>query len=184
MSITIETPRLMLRPPELGDWEAICAFLGSDRARHIGGPYTRAKAWRGFGHMVGHWTLRGFGLFVGIEKDSGAPVLSAGPWFPEGWPEHELAWSVWDARAEGTGLAAEAAIATRDWAYTELGLSTLVSYIDASNIRSAALAKRVGCVIDPNAPLIDDGEEDAHQDAYHVWRHPAADADGNPGAYA
>lgn len=184
MSVTIETPRLLLRQPEMGDWEAIAAFLGSDRAQMIGGPYTRRNAWRGFGHMVGHWTLRGFGLFVGVDKASDQPVLSAGPWYPEGWPEHEIAWSVWTEDAEGTGLAYEAALATRDWAFTELGWTTAVSYIDEANIRSAALAQRLGCEIDPNAPRFDDDEEMGEDTPYHIWRHPAPDTDGTPEAYA
>lgn len=181
MTATIETPRLLLRQPELGDWEAIAAFLGSDRARFIGGPYTRPNAWRGFGHMVGHWTLRGFGLFVGVEKATGAQVCSAGPWYPEGWPEHEIAWSIWTQDAEGKGFAYEAALATREWAYATLGWQTAVSYIDAANTRSAALAQRLGCAIDHDAPKFD---EDTGEGEYHVWRHPAPDADGNPEAYA
>lgn len=181
MSVTIETPRLLLRQPEMGDWEAIAAFLGSDRARHISGPYSRHDAWRGFGHLVGHWTLRGFGVFVGVDKNTMKPVCSAGPWFPEGWAEHEIAWSVWDAEAEGKGFAYEAALAARDWAFTTLGWTTAVSYIDVANTRSAALAKRLGCTIDENAPRLDVGKDEP---AYNVWRHPAPDADGSPEAYA
>ncbi|MCK8465035.1 GNAT family N-acetyltransferase [Aliiroseovarius sp. S1339] len=184
MSVTIETPHLLLRQPEMGDWEAIAAFLGSDRAQFIGGPYTRRTAWRAFGHMVGHWTLRGFGIFVGVEKTSGAPVCSVGPWYPEGWPEHEISWSVWTTEAEGKGFAYEAASIARDWAYSALGWTTAVSYVDEANVRSAALAQRLGCVIDPTAPRFDDDAETGIDRPYHVWRHPAPDTDGTPEAYA
>ncbi|WP_289040716.1 GNAT family N-acetyltransferase [uncultured Aliiroseovarius sp.] len=184
MTVTIETPRLKLRQPEMGDWEAFAAFLGSDRAQFIGGPYARRDAWRAFAHMVGHWTLRGFGIFVGIEKASSKPFCSAGPWFPEGWPEHEISWSVWTADAEGKGFAYEAALATRDWAYTQLGWPTAVSYVDTDNMRSAALAERMGCVIDPNAARFADDKTVDYDRPYHVWRHPAPDSDGSPEAYA
>ncbi|KPN64419.1 Protein N-acetyltransferase, RimJ/RimL family [Aliiroseovarius crassostreae] len=183
MNVTIETPRLVLRQPEMGDWEAFAAFLGSDRASFIGGPYSDRNAWRAFGHMAGHWALLGFGLFVGVEKSSGKPVLSAGPWKPVGWPEAEIGWSVWDPSIEGKGLAFEAALATRGWAYETLGWDTCVSYIDEDNLRSVALAKRLGCEIDPDAPRFK-VEEPLDANPYHVWRHPAPDTDGNPEAYA
>ena len=185
MSVTIETPRLLLRQPDIGDWEAIAAFLGDDRARFIGGPLNRRNAWRAFGHMVGHWTLRGYGLFIGVDKSTQKPVCSVGPWFPEGWPELELSWSIWTPEAEGKGFAYEAALAARDWTYTTLGCNTLVSYIDTANARSAALADRLGCTVDADAPrFADDPGTPADDRPYQVWRHPAADSDGNPEAYA
>jgi RimJ/RimL family protein N-acetyltransferase len=52
---------------------------------------------------------------------------------------------------EGNGYATEAAAAFRDWAFGALGLQTLVSYLDPANLRSAAVAERLGAVLDPDA---------------------------------
>jgi RimJ/RimL family protein N-acetyltransferase len=52
---------------------------------------------------------------------------------------------------EGQGYATEAARALRDWAFDEAGLPTLVSYMDRENHASAAVARRLGAVPDPEA---------------------------------
>jgi|GEM_PF-3651209 len=100
----LHTARLTLRVPAMRDWEAFAAFLTSDRASYVGGPVTRERAWRAFGHLVGHWALRGYGMFAVAQKGVDAAVGMAGPWFPESWPEQEIAWSIWAPEAEGEGL--------------------------------------------------------------------------------
>ena len=159
------TERLTLRAPEAGDWEPWASFAASGRAQFIGGPIDREKAWRALGHVIGHWVLRGFGSFVFTLRDSQAPLGMAGPWFPEGWPERELGWTVWQTGAEGRGYAFEAAQAARTHAFGALGWTTAVSYIDRANARSIALAERLGAVLDPDAAKKD--AEDL------VYRHPA-----------
>jgi RimJ/RimL family protein N-acetyltransferase len=43
---TIETPRLILRPPVIGDFPAYAALLASPRARWLmGGPHGEKAAW-------------------------------------------------------------------------------------------------------------------------------------------
>lgn len=164
----IETAHLTLRRPQAGDWEAWAAFMGSERARYVGGPYDRELAWRSYAQVVGHWVLRGWGSFVLTRRGSDAALGSVGPWFPEGWPEHELGWTIWSAEAEGAGYAFEAAEAARRHAYDVLGWTTAVSYIDPANARSIALAERLGAV------------EDAHARRVHaddlVYRHPGPEA--------
>lgn len=146
----LETERLTLRAPGPQDWEAWCAFVLSDRARFVRAPeMTEALAWRAMGHLVGHWALRGFGSFVYCLKGSDRALGHAGPWFPVGWPEREIGWTVWDAAAEGHGFAHEAARATIDHAFGPLGWDTAVSYIDPENARSIALAGRLGARHDP-----------------------------------
>lgn len=171
MSVTLsdttvlETPRLILRAPCAGDVAPFVAFLRSDRAGFVGGPVDAAKAWRATGHFIGHWVMRGFGMFVAVRRDTGAPVGTAGPWFPEGWAEPEIGWTIWSGADEGQGYAAEAARAALGFAYDTLGWTTAISYIDPDNARSRALARRLGCVIDADvappsdAPCI-------------VYRHP------------
>ncbi|MDB5658757.1 MAG: N-acetyltransferase, partial [Cypionkella sp.] len=68
--------------------------------------------------------------------------------------------------AEGRGLAYEAALAARAHAYTALGWKTAISLIAAENLRSKALAQRMGCSLDG---------EFIHETfgVSQIWRHPA-----------
>ncbi|MBK0400721.1 GNAT family N-acetyltransferase [Limibaculum sp. M0105] len=147
----IETARLQLRAPRAADWEAWAPFARSERARFVGGPYDLGEAWRGFAHVVGHWVLRGFGMFVFAPKGSDAAMGMAGPWFPADWPEPEIAWSLWRPEDEGKGYAFEAAQAARAHAFGPLGWRTAVSYVDPANTRSMRLAERLGARRDPAA---------------------------------
>ena len=144
----LETARLILRAPVTPDFEVYADFMASDRSAHIGGPITRAMAWRAFGHMTGHWVHRGYGMFIFTDRASGAPLGMCGPWFPEGWPEPEIGWSIWAPQAEGKGVAFEAATAARAWAYEVLGWTTAISLIVDGNARSEALAARMGCTLE------------------------------------
>lgn len=152
----IETERLILRAPEAGDWPAFRAMMASDRSRFIRpAEYHEGQAWRGFGHVIGHWVLRGWGNFVFTLKGDNSALGMSGPWFPAGWAEREIGWSVWSAEAEGKGYAREAATAALRHAFGTLGWDTAVSYIDPDNARSIALAERLGAVLDPDARLPD-----------------------------
>lgn len=164
---TLTTDRLVLRAPEAGDWPAFNAMLASDRGRFIRtGDYDLSNTWRGFCHLIGHWAVRGFGMFVFRSKDDAIPLGMTGPWFPETWPEREIGWSVWNPAAEGKGFAYEAAVAARDFAYRSLGWTTAVSYVAEGNARSRALATRLGAMVDPGAQSIG-------APPCLVFRHPA-----------
>ncbi|MEP0139746.1 GNAT family N-acetyltransferase, partial [Tateyamaria sp.] len=58
----------------------------------------------------------------------------------------------------GKGYAFEGATAFRTWALTELNLPSLVSYIDDDNLRSRALAERLGAWLDDRAKAPDPGD--------------------------
>ncbi|MEI4487947.1 GNAT family N-acetyltransferase [Frigidibacter sp. MR17.14] len=165
----LETERLVLRAPQGADWQAWAPFSGSDRSRFIGGPLDRAQAFRAFGHVIGMWAIRGFGSFVFTEKGSDVALGMAGPWYPEGWPEREIGWTLWSAEAEGKGYAFEAAAAARHHAFAALGWDTAVSYIDPENARSIALARRLGAVEDRGAAHPGDRP-------CLVFRHPTPEA--------
>jgi len=184
--IRIETDRLILRAPMLSDFDAIAAFLADKRSETVGaGNMNRTEAWKVFSRIAGMWFLRGYGLFVVEEKATGKPVASIGPWFPITWPEREIGWSVWASEAEGKGIAFEAAQAALEYAFNTLGWDTAVSYIDASNTRSAALAKRLGAVIDADADYPGKGTDNDDGEPCLVYRHtPQSDTDGNVEAYA
>ena len=125
---------------------------------------------------IAMWDLMGHGAW-GIETTDGDFVGQIGLLKPPHFPETEIGWTVMPA-AEGKGLAMEAASAVLIWAWDN-GFDTLVSYIHPDNIRSIALAKRLGAQHDPHAQL-PDGETAAET---VVYRH-SPDTDGSPEAYA
>jgi RimJ/RimL family protein N-acetyltransferase len=55
-----------------------------------GQPMTRADAWRSLAIQIGHWQLRGFGMFAVIERATNDFVGRIGPLQPEGWPDLKL----------------------------------------------------------------------------------------------
>ena len=162
---TLTTNRLILRPITAADIPHEQAFHQTDRAEFVGGPMHPADVWRYIATQIGHWTLRGYGTFAVEEKDTGIFCGHVGPWYPADWPAPELSWTIMEA-AEGRGLAHEAALATRNWAYDTLGWTTAISMIDPANTRSIALAERLGAR--------HDGTFDHHRyGTMHIWRHPS-----------
>lgn len=156
----IDTPRLVLRRPDPGDWPAYRAYRLSPRTT---GAMDEHTAWTHFAAFFGHWQLRGFGRFVACLRDGGRPVGHFGPYFTAAHSEPELTWTLWDAALEGQGLAHEAALAVRAHAFGVLGWPTAVSLIHPANLRSQALARRLGATAE-NAALGD----------LQVWRHRRA----------
>lgn len=180
----LETENLILRGPEERDFDPYCSFATDPvRAWGFGTEDDRPKAWRWFASNIGHWALRGYGYFVIEEKASGAACGISGIWDPEGWPEPEIGWVVFEG-FEGKGIAFEAATRVREWAYTDLGFTTLTSNIVPGNHRSVALAKRLGAWFEREY-------ENVHMGAEQLFRHPSPadlglrpDSDGAPEAYA
>jgi len=168
----LHTERLALRAPAARDWPLFNQFVASPRAAFIrSSDYREDQSWRAFGHVIGHWVLRGFGSFVFTLRGDDRALGMVGPWFPAGWPEPEIGWTVWDAAAEGRGYAFEAARTTLAHAFRDLGWPTAVSYIDPANARSIALAERLGAVRDVGAASPGDGSA-------LVFRHAASPAGG------
>lgn len=147
------TERLTLRPFSTDDFAPFMDFLTSERGRwHGAGPEAGiARAWRSAAMFIGHWEIFGWGTYVYSDTASGEPVGAMGMFFPEEFPEIELGWSVWNPAAEGKGYASEAARAILKRYLGDFGWPTLVSYIDPKNLRSTALAERLGATVDADA---------------------------------
>ncbi len=144
--LTLETERLLLRPFRDDDIDAYAAMCADpDVMRFIGARSVlgRDDAWRQMAMFVGHWQLRGFGMWAVEERASGSLVGRVGLHFPEGWPDRELAWTL--ARPYwGRGFALEAAQAALAHAFGPLGWRRAISLIDPDNRRSIRLAERLG----------------------------------------
>ena len=121
----LETERLRFRAWRRG------RFRRAQHAAHLRGrgasplhrrrACERDEAWRRLAGVIGHWTLRGYGLWALEAKRDGSFVGWAGLWNPEGWPEPEVGWTLVPA-AHGQGLATEAALRARAYAYHEFGM--------------------------------------------------------------
>jgi len=141
---TLETDRLILRPPGIEDFDAWGEMMEDEEtARYIGGAMPRATVFRVLATMTGHWALLGFGMFSVIEKASGRWIGRLGPWYPDGWPGREVGWGL--ARpAWGKSYAREGATAAMDWAFDHLGWTDVIHCVDPRNENSIALAQRLG----------------------------------------
>ncbi|WP_220749045.1 GNAT family N-acetyltransferase [Jannaschia sp. AI_61] len=147
---TLTTERLILRAPTRADFAPSAALLASARATYMGGPYDRAAAWAQFTGACASWLLEGFGSWMITDRATGAWLGETGITHPDHFPEPELGWMV-APEAEGQGIAHEAARAAQTWGLQTRGLATFVSYVDPENIRSLALARRLGARQDDSA---------------------------------
>ena len=141
---TLETARLVLRPPREEDLDGWAELMGNEEsARFIGGAMARPAAWRTMAAMTGSWALRGYGMFSVVERASGRWIGRIGPWAPEGWPGTEVGWGLVKS-AWGQGYAQEAAEAAIEWSFATLGWDEVIHTIAPDNLPSQRLAERLG----------------------------------------
>lgn len=164
----LETAELVLRGYRETDFEPFAAFSASPRASFVGGPQSRWDAWRAFLAAIGHWGLRGYGMWIAEHHATGQVAGRIGVMFNDGWHEPELAWHIYDG-FEGRGLAYQAALAARDHAAQHWGMVRLMSYISPDNVRSVRLAKRLGCALEREVEVL--GRP------CQLWRHPTGGED-------
>jgi len=131
-----------LRGEDLDAWAAI--MDDPDVARYIApAPMTRDDAWRNIAAALGHWQLRGYGMWAVERKSDGAMIGRVGMLNPEGWPGLEIGWALgklyW-----GKGYATEAAAAAMRYAFLTQPVDRLISNIDPENTPSQAVAQRLG----------------------------------------
>jgi RimJ/RimL family protein N-acetyltransferase len=152
----LETDRLTLRRWQPEDFEEFAAmsaepevvkFLTAD-----GKPLPRFLAWQGFCALIGHWELRGFGIFAVVERSTGEFVGRVGPWHPEGWPGFEVGWTL-RKKFWGRGYATEAAARCIEYAFTDLQQPHVISLIDSANTPSIRVAERLGERVEGTATL-------------------------------
>ena len=140
----LETARLLLRPPQLQDFERWAEFSADPVAtRFLGGVQPRSVAWRAMMTMAGSWALTGVAMFSVIEKASGRWIGRLGPWQPDGWPGTEVGWSL-HPDAWGKGYATEGATAAMHYAFDALGWDEVIHCIDPDNVPSQRVASALG----------------------------------------
>lgn len=118
--------------------EEFMRYLGDRR------PMSRTEAWRHMAMMVGHWALRGYGLWAVEERARPGIVIGRiGCQYPAGWPDFEVGWAI--ARPMwGRGYATEGARAAMRYAFETVGRDVVVSCIAPGNTASVRVAERLG----------------------------------------
>lgn len=149
--LVLETPRLILRPHRLEDFEA-CCFLASDTdAQHLvtHRVLDRERAWQRMLGMLGHWRIMGYGLLLIEEKVSRRVVgevgyaqslRGLGPDF-DSWPE--LSWMV-SSDAHGHGYPTEAVQVIQKWLDDTYEFERTVCMIDPHFAAPRHTAERLG----------------------------------------
>ena len=142
----LETGRLRLTAFGDRHFEAYASMLADpDSTRFVGDghPLDRMNAWRSMAMLLGHWALRGYGMWAVELKDSGEFIGRVGLHNPAGWPDLELGWMLLPQQ-RGHGYATEAARAALDFTFEQLGALRVVSLIHVENSASERLARRLG----------------------------------------
>jgi ribosomal-protein-alanine N-acetyltransferase len=142
----IETERLRLSAFDERHFEAYAAMLADPSSTRFvgdGEPLDRMNAWRSMAMLLGHWQLRGYGMWAIELKETGEFVGRVGLHRPEGWPDLELGWML-TARQRGHGYATEGARVALELAYRTLDVPRIVSLIRIDNTASERVARRLG----------------------------------------
>ena len=145
---TLTTDRLLLRPFRAADAPALAALnADANVARFIspdGQPLSAEDSWRQLAFLIGHWQLRGFGMWAVAERSHPDVLIGRlGCHQPEGWPDFEIGWAL-ASGCWGHGYATEGARAAMRYAFETLERPRVVSLIDPANRRSVAVAERLG----------------------------------------
>ena len=138
----VTTDRLLLRGLAAADFEAYAEMMADPEVTRFlmdGRPLTRDEAWRQMAMFIGHWTLRGFGLWAVEERSTGRFLGRIGCLQPEGFPTFEIAYTL--ARGGwGQGYAREGAAAALRYARDVLKRERIGSIIRPANAASIRVA--------------------------------------------
>ena len=153
MAVTItavETPRLLLRVPELVDAEALMGILWDpevverNQVTLLEPPGGLDLALKNTSGMRRQWELRGYGQWCVVEKATGQVIGCVGFYHPQTpWPGIDLGWAIHRSR-RGHGFATEAATAALAWAWQYTTIDRIISLIAPDDLRSIRIATKIG----------------------------------------
>ncbi|MEM7282607.1 MAG: GNAT family N-acetyltransferase [Pseudomonadota bacterium] len=142
---TITTDRLRLRAFEANDLEAFSSICSNPKVMQYigdGKVLTKKDAWADVAYFLGHWGLRGYGVW-GVELISTGELIGRiGFINPEGWPGFELSWLLGEDYW-GNGYATEGAASALSYAFNELKQTHVISLIYPQNQASIRVAERL-----------------------------------------
>jgi RimJ/RimL family protein N-acetyltransferase len=142
----LRSTRLLLRGWRSNDANALRRIYGDPvTMRFIGDGSTMPpdRAWHGLASLLGHWALRGYGMWAVTDRSTGYLIGRTGLYHPEGWPGIELGWVI-DRSRWGEGLATEAARLAAAWTWETLETDRLIHLIQPANQASIRVAEKLG----------------------------------------
>lgn len=144
--VTLSTDRLILRmfrDDDLDDYAEMCGDAEVMRFIGDGRPLSRSEAWRNMAMIVGHWHLRGYGIWAVEERESGKLIGRLGFFNPDGWPGFEIGWLL-GREYWGKGYATEGARTALEFGFRVLNRDHVISLIRPENKASIRVAERLG----------------------------------------
>jgi len=150
----LTTERLLLRMLTVDDFDEYAEIhLDPDITRYTARfEFTRLDAWRHLAMIVGHWELRGYGMWGVFEKATGALAGRVGFYNPDTWPAFELGWTI-GKKFWGKGYASEAARRCLDHAFDDMKREHVISLIDPANVASIRVAEAIGETLEGETDL-------------------------------
>ncbi|MBB5935295.1 GNAT family N-acetyltransferase [Streptomyces zagrosensis] len=148
--VILSTPRLVLRPFEPSDTDAVfaaCQDPDVPRWTNVPAPYTRDHAQNFVNQLCPDgWRDNTSYSFAVVTKGNGVLVGAMGLVRLElGAPERQAELGYWTVKERrGRGYTAEAARHLADWAFRDLGVERLEWYAEVGNDGSWAVARSVG----------------------------------------
>jgi RimJ/RimL family protein N-acetyltransferase len=146
----VETPRLLLRVPELTDAEALMGIIwdpevvAQKQVTLFEPPGGLDLAMKNCREMIRQWELRGYGQWSVVEQATGQVIGCVGFYHPQrAWPGVDLGWVIHRSR-RGLGFATEAATAALGWAWTHTPITRVISLIGPGDLRSIRIATKIG----------------------------------------
>jgi RimJ/RimL family protein N-acetyltransferase len=143
------TDRLQLRTFRADDFEAHAEITADPEVMRFirDGPLSRVEAWWQIARYVGHWQLRGYGMWAVVERSTSRVIGHLGFLNPEGGLGFELGWAL-ARHAWGRGYALEGTRAAVHHAFTALERDHIACVIRPENARSIRLAERLGATLE------------------------------------
>ena len=142
----INTPRLVLRPYETHDIEALHNILSDNKTMSFWpAPFTIEQTSRWIERSSKSYRENQFGRFAVELKESGKLIGDCGILLSEldGKQENDLGYII-HGNYWGRGYGTEAARASLDYAFKKLGLSRIAANMDVNNLASIKVAEKIG----------------------------------------
>ena len=152
----LETPRLVLREMRPSDVESLHQLFSDPLLMRFWPLFTRAETEEWVKANLRRYAQDGFGLWAVTFRGSDEAIGDCGLVLHEvdGSMETDIGWHLLREHW-GQGLATEAAQASRDYAFVQLGVERLVAQIHPENYASRRVAEKIGMTL---------------QKEYHHWR--------------
>ena len=146
MAVYLETPRTFMREILGNDLEFLLGMMSDPEVmRYYPHPYTEKEVRAFINRMRTRYREDGCGLWLLVDRERGEPLGRVGllrqtvngvDEFEIGYMVHRPFWR--------RGLASEAALAVRDYAFSEKKLPRVISLVRPENVPSQGVARKLG----------------------------------------